>query len=67
MSNKCFTLMSEEDFRRMCLGEDYDTETVSYSPTICGARKDFRSRYIYGSFRIIYPDGVKNEKILLGA
>ena len=63
---KCFTLISEEDFRLMCRGEDYDTRTVSYAKDIRGARKDFRSWCIYGSFRIIYPDGVKNEKILLG-
>lgn len=64
---KCFTLMTEEDFRKMNTGENYDTTTVSYAPDIRGARKDFRSWSMIGSFRIVYPDGIKNEKILLCA
>lgn len=62
----CFTLMTEEDFRLMSNGEDYDTTTVSYARDIRGAKKDFRSWSMVGSFRIIYPDGVKNERIVLG-
>ena len=62
-----FTLMTEEDFRLMNTGEDYATETVSYASNIKDARKDFRSWCKVGSFRIIYPDGVKNEEILLYA
>ena len=63
---KCYTLMTEEDFRKMNIGEDYETRTVSYAPDIRGARKDFRSWSMIGSFRIVYPDGKRNEKIVLG-